>query len=284
MPDRIIKKIGRYSLMEKIGQGSMGVVFKAYDEMLDRLVAVKMMSAETTADTELRRRFYQEAGLAAKLTHPNIVEVFDLGEEDGQVTIAMELLDGTDLKTLIRQGPMPHLQKKLDWMIQLCEALAFAHQRQVIHRDIKPGNIQIRSNESAVIMDFGIARAAQSRITKTGAIIGTPEYISPEQVLAIHADHRADIFSLGIVFYELLTGRHPFRGPTLPSTIHRILNDRVVSPHSLDSSIPETMSQVVLRSLEKDTNRRYQNCEQMGKDLVVCRGELFDKTKEMKEA
>lgn len=262
----------------------MGVVHKAYDEMLDRLVAIKMMAAETTTNAELRKRFYQEARLASTLTHPNIIQVYDLGEEAGKVYIAMELLDGTDLKTLIQQTPVPSLERKLDWMIHLCDAFAFAHQRQVIHRDIKPGNIHIRSNDCPVVMDFGIARAAHSRITKSKAILGTPEYISPEQVLAIHVDHRADIFSLGIVFYELLTGKHPFRRSTLPQTIHSILNDQVVSPTSIDPAIPESLCPITLHMLEKDTNLRYQQCEEIGRDLSVCRGELFDKTKDMKEA
>lgn len=280
----MIRKIGRYALMEKIAQGSMGVVYKAYDEMLDRLVAVKMMVPEITANPEMRKRFYQEARLAAKLTHPNIVEVYDLGDEDGQVYIAMELLDGADLKTVIHESDPVSIQQKLEWMIQLSDALSFAHHRQIIHRDIKPGNIQIRNNGSVVIMDFGIARAASSRITKTGAIVGTPEYISPEQILAIHVDYRADIFSLGIVCYEFLTGKHPFRVPSLPGTIHRILNDHPAPPNHLDPAIPESMSRITLKALEKDTNRRYQHCDEMRKDLQVCKGELFENTKEMKQA
>lgn len=261
----------------------MGVVYKAYDEMLDRLVALKMMVPEATANTEMRRRFYQEAQLAAKLAHPNIVEIYDLGEEGGKAYIAMELLDGVDLKTVIHEAAPVPLQQKLEWMIQLSDAFSFAHHRQIIHRDIKPGNIQIRSNGNAVVMDFGIARAASSLITKAGSILGTPEYISPEQILAIHVDYRADIFSLGIVCYESLTGTHPFRVPSLPGTIHRILNDRPAAPHHLDPAIPEPISLIILKALEKDTNRRYQDCDEMHKDLLVCKGELFEKTKEMKQ-
>lgn len=281
--DPVIRKIGRYALMEKIAQGSMGVVYKAYDEMLDRLVALKMMVPEAMANPELRRRFNQEAQLASKLAHPNIVEIYELGEDGGKVYIAMELLDGANLKTMIQERITVPLQTKLEWMLQLTDALFFAHQRQVIHRDIKPGNIQIRSNGNAVVMDFGIARAASSRITKTGSILGTPEYISPEQILAIHVDYRADIFSLGIVCYEFLTGKHPFRVASLPGTIHRILNDRPVAPHQLDPTIPESISLIILKGLEKDTNRRYQSCDEMHKDLLVCKGELFEKTNGMKQ-
>lgn len=267
--------------MEKIAQGSMGVVYKSYDDMLDRLVAVKMMVPEATANPELRKRFYQEAQLASKLTHPNIIEIFDTGEEGGQAYIAMELLDGADLKTVIRDAVSVSIPQKVEWMIQLSDAFAFAHHRQIIHRDIKPGNIQIRSNGNAVVMDFGIARANSSRITKTGSIVGTPEYISPEQILAIHVDYRADIFSLGIVCYELLTGRHPFRIPSVPGTIHRILNDRPVAPHHLDPGIPEQIGVIILKALEKDTNRRYQTCDEMHRDLIVCKSELYEKTEQM---
>lgn len=277
MPERtekIIRKMGRYSLVDKLGQGSMGVVYKAYDEMLDRYVALKTMVSDMTADTELRKRFYQEARLAAKINHPYIITVYDLGEVDGQLYIAMELLEGQDLKTYLKDGPPLSMEQKVEWMLQLAEAFSFAHEEGIIHRDIKPGNIHIRGNNDLVVMDFGIARAASSDITRAGAIIGTPEYISPEQILAIKVDHRADIFSLGLVFYEILTRTHPFRSANLPATIHKVLNEKPTPPIQIDPQIPKRLSDLVLKAMEKETSHRFQNCKEILQELMDCKEEF----------
>ncbi len=252
----------------------MGVVYKAYDEMLDRYVALKTMVSDMTADTELRKRFYQEARLAAKINHPYIITVYDLGEADGQLYIAMELLEGQDLKTYLKDGPPLSMEQKVEWMLQLAEAFSFAHEEGIIHRDIKPGNIHIRGNNDLVVMDFGIARAASSDITRAGAIIGTPEYISPEQILAIKVDHRADIFSLGLVFYEILTRTHPFRSTNLPATIHKVLNEKPTPPIQLDSQIPKRLSDLVLKAMEKEASHRFQNCREILQELLDCREEF----------
>ena len=272
--DKIIRKMGRYTLVDKLGQGSMGVVYKAYDEMLDRYVALKTMVSDMTTDTELRKRFYQEARLAAKINHPYIITVFDLGEVEGQIYIAMELLEGEDLKSFLKEGKPLSMEQKVDWMIQLAEAFKFAHDEGIIHRDIKPGNIHIRSSGDLVVMDFGIARAASSDITRAGAIIGTPEYISPEQILAIKVDHRADIFSLGLVFYEILTRTHPFRSANLPATIHRVLNENPVPPNQVDHTIPVRLSDLVMKAMAKDVADRYQNCKEILQELLNCREEF----------
>lgn len=274
MPEHYIRKMGRYGLIDKLGEGSMGVVYRAYDELLGRYVALKTMASDMTENTELRTRFYQEAQLAAKLNHPYIITVYDLGEIEGQIYIAMELLEGKDLKTFIKDGtPLP-LEQKLDWMIQLAEAFAFAHEEGIVHRDIKPGNIHIRQNHELVVMDFGIARAPASEITRAGVIIGTPEYISPEQIMAIPVDHRADIFSLGLVFYEMLTANHPFRNSSLPATIHKVLNEKPAAPHELNSRIPKKVGNLVMKMLEKDPKQRHQSCRLLLQDLLSCRDEL----------
>jgi serine/threonine-protein kinase len=272
--DKIIRKMGRYTLVDKLGQGSMGVVYKAYDEMLDRYVALKTMVSDMTTDTELRKRFYQEARLAAKIAHPYIITIFDLGEVDGQIYIAMELLEGEDLKTFIKEERPLSMEQKVDWMIQLAEAFSFAHNEGIIHRDIKPGNIHIRANGDLVVMDFGIARAASSDITRAGAIIGTPEYISPEQILAIKVDHRADIFSLGLVFYEILTRTHPFRSANLPATIHRVLNENPTPPNQIDPTMPKRLNDLVMKAMEKDARDRFQNCKELLQELLDCREEF----------
>src|SRR5262245_11978237 len=266
--------MGRYSLVDKLGQGSMGVVYKAYDEMLARYVGLKTMVSDMTADTELRKRFYQEARLGAKLNHPYIITVYDLGEVDGQLYIAMELLEGQDLKSYLKDGPPLSMEQKVEWMLQLAEAFSFAHEEGIIHRDIKPGNIHIRANNDLVVMDFGIARAASSDITRAGAIIGTPEYIYPEQILAIKVDHRADIFSLGLVFYEILTRTHPFRSANLPATIHKVLNEKPTPPIELDPQIPKRLSDLVLKAMEKEASHRFQNCKEILQELLDCREEF----------
>lgn len=279
--ERIIRKMGRYALIDKLGQGSMGVVYKAYDEMLDRYVALKTMAADMNEDNDLRKRFYQEARLAARLHHPHIITVYDLGEVEGQIYIAMELLKGTDLKSVLKKGVTLPLEKKINWIIQLTEAVAFAHQDGIVHRDIKPGNIHIRDNGEVVVMDFGIARASTSDITKAGMIIGTPEYISPEQILAIRVDQRADIFSVGVVCYELLTGTHPFRSPNLPAIIHKVLNEKPPPPMQKEPQIPAQLDAIVQKAMEKDVQNRFQNCEAMLEDLLACREELVRQAKEL---
>jgi serine/threonine protein kinase len=263
-----ILKLGRYSLLEKLGQGSMGVVYRGYDEGLERFVAVKTMNHELNSSEDLRKRFHREASLAAKLRHPNIITIYDFGEEDGRLYIAMELLDGNDLKSVISKSNTS-LEVKLDWMVQLCRAFGYAHRHHIVHRDIKPSNIQIRANGRPVVTDFGIARAASSEITRKGVIMGTPEYIAPEQILELRVDHRADIFSLGLLFYEMLTGTHPFRADSLAATAHKILNEKAVPPESLNPSIPQAISAIVRKAIDRNVNSRYQSCEDMLQDLLL---------------
>lgn len=245
----------------------MGVVYKAHDPNQDRYVAIKTMVAELHDDFHLRETFYREARLAAKLRHPNIIRIYDLDEEGDEIFLAMELLEGKDLKQILKEGSQIKIEQKLRWMIQLCDALSYAHSEGIIHRDIKPGNLHVCHDSRLVVMDFGIARASAGPQTRPGAVVGTPDYIAPEQVLAIRADHRADIFSMGIVFYELLTRKHPFRSKTLPETIHRILNERPEPPQNLDPQIPNWLGNVVLKTMERNVNSRYQNCKDLLKAL-----------------
>ena len=267
--ERTPRKLGRYVLHDRLGEGSMGIVYRAYDEMLDCFVAVKTMGSEVSASPDLRKRFHREARLAAKLHHPNIISIYDFGEEEGHLYIAMELLDGIDLKEAIQEKDVG-LEQKLDWMSQLCRAFSYAHRHHIVHRDIKPSNIRIRPNGQVVVTDFGIARAASSDITKRGVIVGTPDYIAPEQILESHVDHRADIFALGLLFYELLTGHHPFRSPSLATTAHRLLNEKAVSPQMLNTQVPEKLGNIVMKALEKNVNNRYESCDEMLQDLLGC--------------
>jgi len=199
------EKIGKYQIVGKIGHGAMGEVFKAHDPLLNRLIAVKTISGSAPAEGDARKRFLREAQSAARLNHPNIITVFDLGEDQGRVYMAMELLEGTDLREIINTQAVTDIGQKLDFMEQVCDGLAYAHDKQIVHRDLKPGNIHVQPSGQIKIMDFGLARLGASEMTATGTVMGTPNYMSPEQVRGEKADARSDIFSLGAVFYELLT-------------------------------------------------------------------------------
>src|SRR5713226_1552275 len=207
------QKIGKYEVRERIGRGGMGMIFKAHDPVLNRAVALKVISTEIEVTDELRARFFREAQACARLSHPNIVTVFDMGEDDGRFFIVMEFLEGEELRRLITHSKPLALEDKLSVMLQVCDGLHYAHQKGVVHRDIKPGNIFLLRNGQAKILDFGIAQIAttEAGLTRTGLIMGTLRYISPEQVRG-RADHRSDIFSVGAVFYEFLSFRPAFTG------------------------------------------------------------------------
>jgi serine/threonine protein kinase len=250
------RRIGRYAVTGRIGRGGMGMVYRGYDAGLDREVAVKTLSLEATLEEEHRRRFEIEARAAAKLQHPNIVTVFELGDDRGVPFIAMELLPGADLETLLRSGEPLLLQEQLDIMIQVCRGLHFAHERKVVHRDIKPSNIRVLEDGTAKIMDFGIAKLAGSGVTRSGMLIGTVHYMSPEQVLGKPLDGRSDIFSVGVILYELLSGKRPFTGESPTEVLYKIVHDATpVLPEGLGAQ-GAALQDVVARALAKDPDRR----------------------------
>src|SRR5256885_2060476 len=213
--------IGKYQLLDRIGEGAMGEVFRAHDPVLDRQVALKVIQA---GDDERRQRFRREAQSAARLSHPNIVVVHDFGEDSGRFFMAMELLEGTDLKTAIANGTLGDVNAKLRLMSQVCDAVAFAHARSIVHRDLKPANIFLLANQQVKILDFGLARLAHSDMTGTGTILGTPHYMAPEQIKGQKIDARADVFALGAVFYELLAGRRAFEGDSIHAVLYRVIH------------------------------------------------------------
>src|SRR6266851_609438 len=192
---RYRKRIGKYAITGRIGRGGMGMVYRGYDEVLEREVAVKTLTLEGSLDDESRRRFAIEAKAAARLQHPNIITVYELGEDRGLPFIAMELLPGTDLEPLM-------LQEKLDLVIQVCRGLAYAHDHKVVHRDIKPSNVRVLEDGTVKIMDFGIAKLGGSGVTKAGMMVGTVHYMSPEQIRGQTLDGRSDLFSVGVILYE----------------------------------------------------------------------------------
>ncbi|HEV7501824.1 MAG TPA: serine/threonine-protein kinase [Vicinamibacteria bacterium] len=258
----MIEQIGKYKILEKIGQGAMGEVYKAHDPVLNRFVAVKTISSELGADDTLRKRFQREAQSAARLNHPNIITVYDYGEEQGKIYMAMELLDGSDLKQSIARRASLSLDDKLSVVDQIAEGLAFAHSHEIVHRDLKPANIHLLGNGQAKIMDFGLARLGGSEMTRTGMVMGTPHYMSPEQVRGERADARSDVFALGCVFYELLTYRKPFDADSMHSVLFKVMQEDPPPAHEVDPAVPAVLAQVVARAMAKDPSQRFQNASE----------------------
>ena len=273
---KALKKIGRYKILGELGRGAMGVVYKAEDPNLDRVVALKTIILDKDADgrAEYQKRFMLEAKAAGKLNHPNIVTTFDFGEADGVAYLAMELLEGTDLRKRVQQGAIPAVEA-VEIACQVAEGLAYAHHRGVVHRDIKPGNIMLPDRGAAKIMDFGLARMrVADHKTSTGIVLGTPRYMSPEQITGQPVDHRSDIFSLGIVVWEVLTGKRLFAGTEIQQVSHSITYDEHVPPTRINPELPAMLDFVVARALKKDPAVRYQDADEMAADLHTCLAEL----------
>jgi predicted Ser/Thr protein kinase len=259
---------GRYEILGKLGEGAMGVVYRARDTAIGRVVALKMLSAELGAEDELHRRFEREAEAIGRLSHPNIVTVYDLGQSNGQLYMAMELLEGDDLRSLIERKVDVPLADRVRILVQICEGLAYAHSRGVVHRDIKPANIVVTADARVKILDFGLARVAtRATITRKGMILGTPDYMAPEQAMGKLVDRRSDVFSTGSVFYEFLTGEKPFKGKTLHAVLFQIIQEHPDPVLTLNPELPTRLAAVVHRMLVKDPDKRYQSLDEVGRDL-----------------
>jgi serine/threonine-protein kinase len=272
-----LAKAGRYEIVGELGRGAMGVVYKANDPVIGRTVAVKTikLSAEGTGLTrpELLARFQTEARAAGVLTHPNIVVVFDAGEEDGLYYITMELVEGRSLQALLDDGHSFPLPRVLRIMEQACSALQFAHERNVVHRDIKPANLMLTGDDTVKVTDFGTAKILQfGTVQQTAHVMGTPSYMSPEQVKGRAVDGRSDIFSLGVMLYEMVTGEKPFPGQNITTVIYKIVNEEPVPPKQVNPSVHAGISAVIMRALSKDPDTRYQSCREMLEDLRNYRG------------
>lgn len=249
---------GRYEIVEEIGRGGMATVYRAIQKNLSRPVALKVIHQNLVHDTEFVARFHREAQVCASLQHPNIVTVYDEGELNGVHFMAMELLDGIDLHKHIRQLGKLSVDQTLAWIAPIAQALQYAHGRGIIHRDIKSGNILVTQSGRPVLMDFGIAHAASgTRLTQTGLVIGTPEYMSPEQAQGHSIDHRTDIYSLGIVLYECLTGQVPFKADNPLSIIMKVMNEAPVPPMQLNSCLPAWLNDVVMHCIAKNPEKRF---------------------------
>jgi serine/threonine-protein kinase len=266
--------IGRYQLVEKLGQGGMGVVYRAYDPLLQRVVAVKLI-ANLEAGDELRERFFREARAAGQLSHKNIITIHDLGDFEGQPFLAMEYLEGHDLQhRMASQMPMS-LSRKLDLAIEICEAVEYAHDHGVIHRDIKPANIFITNGGTVKILDFGLARLITSELTNSNMMMGTLNYMAPEQVRGERADHRSDIFSTGVVLYELFGGRRAFEGDSFGATLYKILEELPTPLRDLDPTVPPELEAMIDRAMDKSRESRYPHMSEMLRELVAYRNQLI---------
>jgi predicted Ser/Thr protein kinase len=260
--------VGRYEITGELGRGAMGVVYKAQDPTIGRTVALKTMRLDVHGleTDEVLRRFKNEARAAGLLNHPNIVTIYDAGEQDGMFYIAMEFIEGTTLQALLAENHPLSPEETLQISRQICKGLDYAHANGTIHRDIKPANIMIAADGTVKIMDFGIAKAGGG-LTNTGQVLGTPNYMSPEQVMGKAVDGRSDLFSFGVVLYEMVTAEKPFAGDSITTIIYKIIHEDPVPPRDLDVTVHPGLSAVITKALSKSPDGRYQTGAELVKDL-----------------
>ena len=269
----MISHLGRYEVVCELGQGAMGVVYKAIDPLIDRTVAIKTINLNLAEDekSEYEARFYQEAKAAGRLSHPNIVTIYDVGKSDDIAYIAMEFLEGRELRDILNDEQLLPIVQVLNIVAQVALGLGYAHEKGVVHRDVKPSNIMVEANGHAKITDFGIARMASSAVrTQTGMVLGSPKYMSPEQVMGRPTDQRSDIFSLGVMMYEMLTGQAPFMGENINAIMYQTLNATPTPPGSMNPAVPDMLNFIAAKALAKKLDDRYQNARDLADDLHAC--------------
>jgi len=259
-------KIGKFEIVKILGKGGMGVVYKGRDPFIERDVAIKVILERALGLPEIKERFYREARSAGKLSHENITVVYEVGEVDGNPYIVMEYLEGEELKKIITNKRDIPLQKKISYAIQICKGLHYAHSKKIVHRDIKPDNIQILKDGKAKIMDFGIAKPEASTLTRTGIMVGTLAYMSPEQIKGTKIDNRSDIFSFGVLFYELLTYKRPFVGDST-TIMYKIVHDEPEKMELQEDDLGNLLQEILMKCLQKNRDDRYRNCAEIVEDL-----------------
>jgi serine/threonine-protein kinase len=265
-----LTKAGRYQIVGELGRGSMGVVYQGFDPVIGRTVAIKTMLPQGLSAQEFeeyKARFQREAMAAGILAHPNIITIYDFGDDNGVLYLAMEFLEGKSLDKIVQEQTVLPIETILPIYDQICSALDHAHRNKIVHRDIKPANIVILESGLVKITDFGIAKITAMGMTQVGQILGTPNYMSPEQVKGRQIDGRADIFSLGVILYELVTGEKPFGGQNITTVIYKIINENPTPPRELDGSIHAGLSYVISKALAKNPDERYQTCRELAEDL-----------------
>ena len=281
-----MEKLGKYTHLREVGRGTMGVFYRAHCDSLGE-IAIKVPSADLRGDARARERFIREARVAASLNHPNIIDIHGMGEEDGRPYIVMEFLDGKDLKAVINRGDEVPLKRRLEIMKQVAGALAYAHRVDVTHRDIKPENIFITSGDDVRLLDFGMARIKGSTMTVTGVALGTPAYMSPEQVVGKKVDRRSDVFAAGSVFHELLTGERAFPGVSVHEIFEQILKRHPAAVHQCNELLPESLSAIISKAMAKVPEYRHQSMDELWADLERFEGfldELRDRVRREAEA
>jgi len=272
----MLTQVGKYQIVEKIGVGGFGTVYKGRDPFIKRLVAIKTCQSD---EGEIKKRFFREAEFAGNLHHPNVTTIYDFGvTEDGTPYIVQEFLTGEDLDKLIKKNVPLSLHRKVQILVDVCEGLGYAHAAGIIHRDIKPSNIRILEDGTVKIMDFGIAKSlvSPSTLTQTGITLGTASYLAPEQIRGETLDARTDIFSLGVVAYEILTGQKPFTGDHISTVLYKIMNETPPRTADFDPGIPAALDQTVHHALEKDRGQRYASCAELKKDLAASLKQIPD--------
>ncbi len=270
----MISQLGRYEVIGELGQGAMGIVYKAKDPLIDRIVAIKTINLNQALEEkeEYEARFYQEAKAAGRLSHPNIVTIYDVGKSGDVAYIAMEFLQGRELREALNETPLPPLDQVLDIVVQVAQGLAYAHEHGIVHRDVKPSNVMVVRDGHVKITDFGIARMASASVrTQTGMVLGSPKYMSPEQVMGKATDQRSDIFSLGVMLYEMLTGQVAFNGENVNAIMYQILNTVPPPPSTLNPAVPDMLNFIVAKALAKSLDERYNDAGELANDLRACR-------------
>jgi serine/threonine protein kinase len=266
-----MEKIGKYQIIDILGKGAMGIVYRALDPDIDREVAIKTIRfdliSEESERNELMLRFVREAKAAGKMVHPNIITIFDVGKQEDMTYIVMQYIQGKSLQNLIASNKRFSSREIVRLMVQLCDALDYAHRHGIVHRDIKPANILLDIHNKPHVVDFGVARVEMSTMTQTGATIGTPSYMSPEQVMGKKIDKRSDIFSLGAILYELITGQRPFQGESITTVIYKIVNEEIPSPSVAQKGLSEDFEPIIYKALAKTPENRYRSCAELAADL-----------------
>ena len=265
-------KFGRFDVIAELGQGAMGRVYRAHDPVLDRPVALKTVSPALLSRRDTIARFQREARAAARLSHPNIVTIYEVGEADGTRYIAMELVEGIELSEVLLAPDRYPLDQKVRMMVDVCRGLDFAHQMGVVHRDVKPANIRVARDGTVKILDFGIARLGESDMTQAGIVLGTPSYLSPELLQGAPVDPRADMWAVGVILYEMLSGRRPFEAPTITALVHKIVSEPLPPLDAAALRLSPALVAVVSRALEKDPSRRFPDLGSMAAALVAAIG------------
>ena len=256
----VIEKLGRYIIVSELGQGAMGVVYKAIDPLIDRTVAIKTINLDLSKEEldNFEQRFQREVQSAGRLSHPNIVTIYDVGKTDGVAYMAMEFLQGKELREVLDSGVVLPMEKVVHIAAQVADGLAFAHEQGIVHRDIKPANIMVQKNGLVKITDFGIAQMSSGTRTMAGVVLGSPKYMAPEQVVGQQVDGRTDVFALGIVIYEMLTSKTPFSGDNISAIMYQVLNDTPAEPSTINKNVPASLNYIVMKALAKRPEDRYQ--------------------------